>query len=117
MQMTVVFFEAEERGRDWVQGSLWRRAEALPGVQLVTDPGGRLIDRFGAFTSGQTLLYDSDGQLLFRGGITGARAHEGDNAGRSAIVALVRDRLSVTERTYVFGCSIKNRVRAAFNRL
>ena len=37
--------------------------------------------RFGAETSGQTLLYDRDGRLLFSGGTTGSRGHDGDNAG------------------------------------
>ncbi|HEY6421580.1 MAG TPA: hypothetical protein VIX59_21490 [Candidatus Binataceae bacterium] len=35
------------------------------------------------------MLYDRRGRLLFSGGITGARGHFGDNAGVSAIVALI----------------------------
>ena len=38
-----------------------------------------------AITSGQTLLYDTKGHLVFSGGITGGRGHEGDNTGRESI--------------------------------
>ena len=33
-----------------------------------------------AWTSGETMLYDASGRLVFAGGITGSRGHGGDNA-------------------------------------
>ncbi len=53
------------------------------------DADGREARHFGAATSGQTLLYDERGTLVFSGGITGARAHAGDNVGRQSLVALL----------------------------
>ena len=41
-------------------------------------------------TSGQVVVYDAKGALLFSGGITAARGHMGDNAGRDRITALLR---------------------------
>ncbi len=46
------------------------------------------------------------GTLLFSGGITGARGHAGDNAGRAAIVALLNQLNPATTATNVFGCSL-----------
>jgi hypothetical protein len=57
-------------------------------------------------TSGQTFLYDARGTLLFSGGITGARGHAGDNAGRASIVALLNRAGAATTSTNVFGCSL-----------
>src|SRR5712691_5642885 len=59
-------------------------------------------------TSGQTVLYDSQGRLLFSGGITGSRGHSGDNAGRSSIVSLVNAGVADQKETIVFGCPLFN---------
>jgi hypothetical protein len=73
----------------WERTGLWSSAAAIPGVTVRTDIGGEASRRFGAATSGQALLYAADGRLLFAGGITESRGHEGDNAGRSSVAALV----------------------------
>ena len=85
----VVFLKPSSMPDGWEQTDLWKTAAALPNATVVRDDDGREAERFGAATSGQTMLYDARGSLLFSGGITGARAHAGDNAGRSAIVALL----------------------------
>jgi hypothetical protein len=91
----------------WEQTALWRTASALPGVTVVRDDEGHVAQLFGAATSGQTLLYDPHGTLLFSGGLTGARAHAGDNPGRQALVNLL-NRESAPSRTSVFGCPLFN---------
>jgi hypothetical protein len=90
----------------WEKTELWRSAEAIPGVSVLSDPGGVEARRFGAQASGQTILYDAGGRMRFNGGITASRGHSGDNTGRSAIVSLVITGTSLTERTSVFGCSL-----------
>jgi hypothetical protein len=55
------------------------------------------------------MLYDADGVLLFTGGITGARAHAGDNAGRQALVALLNEMKPNGRTATVFGCSLFGR--------
>jgi hypothetical protein len=70
------------------------------------DDAGREARRFNADTSGQTALYGRDGTLLFQGGITISRGHSGDNPGRSALEALLENRLSNPNRTLVFGCAL-----------
>ena len=73
----------------WEQTALWQTARSLPNVTVLRDDDGAEAKRFGAETSGQTLLYDERGTLAFSGGITGSRAHAGDNAGRASLLALI----------------------------
>ena len=85
----VFFYRPAGMDSAWVQNDLWRSASSIPGVRVHEDPEAAAARTFGAFTSGQTLLYAADGRLLFKGGITGFRGHSGDNAGRGAIGALL----------------------------
>ena len=90
---------------DWENTDLWRNAAGIPGVNVVVDDGVE-AQRFHAVTSGQTVLYDAEGRLLFSGGITGSRGHSGDNEGRSAIVSLLNTGEAERAETSVFGCPL-----------
>jgi hypothetical protein len=91
---------------DWVESDLWQTAAAIPGVQVRADEARREARRFQTETSGHTVLYAADGRLLFHGGITAARGHSGDNAGRSAISALLTEGTADRSETFVFGCPL-----------
>jgi hypothetical protein len=93
---------------EWVETDIWRKALKIPGVSVLIDQDGIEAQRFRAATSGQVLLYGADGRLLFSGGITGARGHIGDNAGRSAIEALVNTGSANNDHSLVFGCPLFN---------
>jgi hypothetical protein len=86
---TVLFYRPRQFPPGWERTDLWRSAAAIPGVTVLTDPEGREAQRFGAVTSGHVLLYDRAGQLLFTGGITGSRGHEGDNDGCDSVIRLL----------------------------
>lgn len=90
----------------WEEGDLWKSAAAMPGVRVLRDQGGLEAHRFGVTGSGHTLLYNPSGELLFSGGITPSRGHEGDNAGRSAIISIVLNGHALVDHTPVFGCSL-----------
>ena len=109
----VLFIRPAGFSEEWTHTDLWRTAAALPDVTVVRDDGGVEARRFGVSTSGQTLLYDRAGTLLFAGGITGARSHRGDNDGRRAIVALLNDGASAGTATKVFGCALFGPARVA----
>src|SRR5580658_1048143 len=66
---------------NFVMTGLRHSAASIPGVEVDDDPQGRLAQKFGAETSGFVVLYNPQGKLLFSGGITGSRGHEGDNPG------------------------------------
>jgi hypothetical protein len=106
VSVQVVFCVPLGAPEGWERTGLWDQAASIPGVRVSTDPGTREARRFGAFTSGDALLYDSAGGLLFHGGITGSRGHEGDNSGESAIVSLVRDGRADLSACPAFGCSL-----------
>src|SRR5439155_986024 len=60
-------------------------------VTVHCDEAGREAQLFHAETSGDTVLYDAKGNLLFHGGMTISRGHSGDNPGRSLLQTLVLD--------------------------
>jgi hypothetical protein len=100
------FFKPETFSNDWMQTDLWRSAKAIPGVTVHEDTDGKQAQLFGAETSGCVLLYDTHGQLLFHGGITGSRGHAGDNEGEDAIVSLLAGKTVSLKQTPVYGCSL-----------
>ena len=102
----VLFLKPAGFAVDWEKTDLWQSAASIPGVTAVLDDGGAEARRFHAATSGQTILYDATGRLLFSGGITGSRGHSGDNAGRSAIASLVNAGTAERTETFVFGCPL-----------
>lgn len=102
----VLFLAPEDTVEGWEQTELWRTATAIPGVAVHADRGGREAARFGAATSGQTLVYDSAGRLRFRGGITDARGHYGDSVGKGRIVALLGGSADALGVAPVFGCAL-----------
>jgi len=103
----VWFITPEGAGPDWKDSALWRKAASIPGIAVHHDEGMAEAARFGAGTSGQTLLYDGDGRLLFQGGITLSRGHAGENPGSDALVALLEHRKFPVEiQTPVFGCPL-----------
>ncbi|HEX8649715.1 MAG TPA: hypothetical protein VF708_02665 [Pyrinomonadaceae bacterium] len=102
----VLFVKPANFSEDWEKTDLWASAAAIPGVSVVRDDEGVEASRFHAATSGQTLLYDREGKLLFSGGMTSARGHAGDNAGRTAIVSLLNMNEAEQSTTPVFGCPL-----------
>jgi hypothetical protein len=102
----VLFLKPAGFSEDWEKTDLWQSAASIPGVNVLVDGGGAEAFRFHAATSGQTILYDAEGRLLFSGGITSARGHSGDNEGRSAIESLVTSGTADRAETSVFGCPL-----------
>ena len=103
---TVVFVRPAGTAAGWDDTDLRRSAMAIPGVTVLTDPGGSEAGRFGAWTSGQVLLYDATGRLEFQGGITAGRGHAGDNPGRSELESRLLTGRADRPSTPVFGCEL-----------
>ena len=111
-EANVIFYRPPELPVDWHETALWNAAAKIPGLTVRVDEDGLERRLFGIATSGHTLLYDEHGALQFSGGITAARGHSGDNAGRTAILSLLRGTRSGRDSTFVFGCSLFNRPAA-----
>lgn len=74
----------------WLQAPLVQRFAAMPGARVVSDPDASESKRFTLNTSGECRLYDPSGRLRYSGGLTAARAHEGDNFGKKAVINIIK---------------------------
>jgi hypothetical protein len=104
----VLFVKPEGVAENWEKTDLWVSAAGIPGVNVICDEKGDEAGHFNSRTSGETMLYDQAGRLVFAGGITASRGHSGDNAGRSAIVSLLTEGATPKSNTFVFGCSLRD---------
>ena len=109
----VIFFKPASQNLDWVRcDNLFATASTMKNVTVSIDEDGKEAERFGAETSGFVVAYDAHGSLLFSGGITGARGHEGKNAGEEFLQNMVRRARQREMPTVqpaqspVFGCAI-----------
>lgn len=102
----VVFLKPEEFESGWEKTDLFQTAKTIPGVKCLIDKNGDEAMNFSARTSGQVFMYDSKGKLVYSGGITGSRGHEGDNPGQLSIEALAMNKESKNSCSPVFGCPL-----------
>ena len=104
--ISVFFLKPTGCRQAWTDTDLWRQASSIPGVSVHVDAGGKIARCFGAVTSGETVLYTPNGRLLYQGGLTGERGHEGDNSGLAAVAALLRGTAKRAEQEPVYGCPL-----------
>jgi hypothetical protein len=104
----VVFVKLPGLSQDWVQTDLFKDALRIPGVQVMTDENGTEARAFHAQVSGQVMLYDRSGALVFNGGITSSRGHQGDNEGQDAIIGYLTKGVITKRQTPFFGCFLFN---------
>ena len=101
-----VFLKPVGLGVDWEKTDLWRAATNLPGVTVLRDDDGLEATRVRRWiTSGQTCSRPV-WRTALSGGITGARGHAGDNAGRASLVSLLNQGKTDLLSTSVFGCPL-----------
>lgn len=103
----VAFYRAPDEDDGWIQSRNFDFARGLANVETIIDPSGQLAEIFGANTSGHALLYTPKKSLVFSGGITPERGHEGDSEGGR----MIRDFMALHQTaTYpfskVFGCAL-----------
>lgn len=106
LDVKVLAVKAPDAPKAWAESSLLKTLRDIPSVTVTEDQGGTEARRFGARTSGHTMLFDARGRLLFSGGITAARGHAGDSVGGDSIVALVNHDGNSQREADVFGCSL-----------
>jgi hypothetical protein len=104
-QLFVVF--EDDPAFDLSRSRHFRRVIDWKNAIVVHDADNHEIALFGAQTSGQVLIFDKDRRLLFSGGITESRAHEGDNNNLERAIAAGRSHASKVALTPVYGCSLR----------
>jgi len=112
VQMTLILNCPVDQEIAWKKTAIWRRCESISKGSILVDFEGTMATKLRISTSGHCALYSAAGKLLFQGGITASRGHEGESTGRVAI----REHLSFTGRdiekmqritqTPVFGCEL-----------
>ncbi len=110
---TIVILNAPaEKLEEWMQTTVANRAKGISGAKIVVDGDGKLSAKFRVTVSGQCLLYSPNGQLLFQGGLTASRGHEGESLGQSVLIHLIAhpepDALSNQQalEVPVYGCEL-----------
>jgi hypothetical protein len=106
LQTYVLFTRPKNFPEKWEQTDIWESAKLIPGVSVISDPEGQEASLFQAITSGQVVVYNPNGNLVFSGGITSARGHFGDNIGRQTVIAIANKGSVPQPTTPVFGCSL-----------
>jgi hypothetical protein len=100
----IIILEPDNPSLDWDQSPLLTEIAAIRAAQSFRDHGGSFRRQFYASTSGECLLYNAQGQLLFHGGLTTLRGHEGPSVGQEAIAAVISGKSPTTRSAPVFGC-------------
>ncbi len=102
---TIVIF-SKPKGKDstWLKSDLWNQAQSLPGATIYVDNENKEAKIFMTNTSGEVLLFKTNGMLVYHGGITGSRGHEGDNKGKTIISNYLKTGVIETKEGYAFGC-------------
>lgn len=105
-RIVFVVYTPSQSPSEWSATSLCERASSLAHATIVTDTGGREAALFGATTSGHAMLFASNGERLFEGGLTSSRGHEGDNDGSIALRSLLLGNDAIVRSTPVYGCQL-----------
>ncbi|MEP3480482.1 MAG: hypothetical protein ABJZ55_14620 [Fuerstiella sp.] len=106
MSIQIGLYGPEDRDDSWTDTRLKKLAEQAFADSTFVDRNGTEAKRFGAITSGHVLAFSPTGRCLFRGGVTSARGHEGDNLGLEALRQIVAGTPNSCTTTPVFGCPI-----------
>ncbi len=102
----LVFILPEGTEQDWIHTKLWKKSQNLANTELIIDKSLQEAKVFASTSSGQVYLFNKERELIFLGGITSARGHQGDSIGNSAIKAYFRSGNMSVEKAPSFGCSL-----------
>lgn len=104
--ISTIFYRPNSQSNEWTYTKLWAEAGTIPGATRLIDIDGTESKLFGATTSGHVIFFDAKGVRRYNGGITSARAHEGDNLGATSLKKLIQGRQINHLRLPVFGCQL-----------
>lgn len=94
----------------FAKSDLFEQTSKIKNVQSIVDENGQEADIFGSRTSGQMMVYNPEGHLVFSGGITSARGHFGENRGLDAAIQSISEQKKPTPNTFnctdVYGCPL-----------
>jgi hypothetical protein len=92
--------------KSWMESDLLQRARRVENAEVLLDSRGLYAAEFGAYTSGEAILYGKNGKRRFYGGVTISRGHSGESPGTEAIEAILEGYDDSESVPPVFGCSL-----------
>jgi len=92
--------------QNWARTELKRLASTIPGAMTLIDNGGYEASTFDSKTSGDVFFYSAERRLLFQGGITPSRGHEGESPGAEALARILNGAMTTDSKAAVFGCPL-----------
>ncbi|MBC7537712.1 MAG: hypothetical protein H7281_02735 [Bacteriovorax sp.] len=104
MKVVIFFYHPKGTEPGWTSGDSKDLSLKLKMTEVYDDRGGEIARRFGAMTSGQVMVYNPDGKLVFAGGITESRGHIGSNPGTRSIASVVTKGVPIISNQNTFGC-------------
>lgn len=90
----------------WTRTRIWNCLAEIPDSKIIPDENAKWAQSLGIRTSGHVLIYDSNHNLKFSGGITVGRGHEGESLASISMSNLVRMQEQDRCQYPVFGCPI-----------
>jgi hypothetical protein len=104
---SVVFVTAGLHESDVERSPIVNQARRIPGVEVRFDETGREAKRYHASISGEVFGVDRSGRVLFHGGLTPGRGHQGDSGGQRLLERIARGNFHDSPcRAPVFGCPL-----------
>ncbi len=104
LKVIAIFTKPKGVNASWIKTDLWHKVKSLPNVEMFIDYENHEAKIFKANSSGEVFLFKPNGNLVFHGGITSSRGHEGDNKGRSTISHYLSTGEIKDKQTFTFGC-------------
>lgn len=80
-QVEVLLYRPAGAAEGWERTAFDEDLRRLPAVTVRADVEGKGARAFGMLTSGDIAVFTPEKRLLFRGGLTAARGHEGESKG------------------------------------
>ncbi len=108
LQIVAVFASYDTLPGKVEESRLWKKAAAIPRLTAIVDGDGSLREGLGALTSGDCVLADPQGRVLYHGGITGSRGQNGPSPGGDAVIAFTKGIAGIASAP-VFGCALKGK--------
>lgn len=102
----VYFYIPPGKDIQWAHSSLWEKTQRLPDTEVFIDPDGKIARAFEAKISGETFVLSPQDKILYHGGMTASRGHEGESAGSRGLADIARRGVASVVESPVFGCSL-----------
>lgn len=99
-------FHPQDEPVTWIESPTTKLLRGIPNITIIPDREAIACQAFGLSTSGHMLVYDEAQRLIFSGGITPGRGHEGDCQSSFDLRQKINGEKSTLNYWPVYGCSI-----------